>query len=129
MQIIELNEASNSSKKGDDTTSERDILKQERKKIARYVRQDAHVVVLTANGQKKTTLQLAKYLENLRVRGQSKVDFIIGGPLGLSEEIEKKGDLCLSLSSLTFPHRLARLILLEQLYRCFKIIKGEPYHR
>ena len=73
--------------------------------------------------------ELAIFLERLMIEGKSKIDFIIGGPDGLAKGLINNGDLCLSLSDLTFPHRMARLILLEQLYRCFKIIRGEPYHR
>ena len=73
--------------------------------------------------------ELAIFLERLMIEGKSKIDFIIGGPDGLAKGLINNGDLCLSLSDLTFPHRMVRLILLEQLYRCFKIIRGEPYHR
>jgi 23S rRNA (pseudouridine1915-N3)-methyltransferase len=71
---------------------------------------------------------MAAYLKGLQ-RTNPRVDFVIGGAAGLAEKIKQKSDLCLSLSLLTFPHRLVRVILLEQLYRCFKIIRGEPYHK
>jgi len=108
---------------------EEKALEEEAREILKYIRDDAHLIVLAAEGQKMTSAELAFYLEKLLVEGKSKVDFIIGGPLGISEGIKKKGQLSLSMSTLTFPHRLVRLILLEQLYRCFKIIRGEPYHR
>lgn len=104
-------------------------LQEEAGELSRYIRNGAHTIALAAEGRKMTSGELALYLERLLIAGQSKVDFIIGGPLGLDEEIKEKADLCLSLSCLTFPHRMARLVLLEQLYRSFKIIRGEPYHK
>ena len=102
---------------------------EETPQMIKNFREGAHVIVLSAEGKKMSSEDLAFYLERLLIEGKSKVDFIIGGPSGLAESIKKKGNLCLSLSDLTFPHRLVRLILLEQLYRCFKIIRGEPYHK
>ena len=104
-------------------------LEEEALAVMKNLRDDSHIIVLAVEGQKVSSEEFAGYLERLLIEGKSKVDFVIGGPTGLAESIKQKGDFCLSLSSLTFPHRLARLILLEQLYRCFKIIRGEPYHK
>ncbi|MEW5919498.1 MAG: 23S rRNA (pseudouridine(1915)-N(3))-methyltransferase RlmH [Bacillota bacterium] len=104
------------------------LLKEEGDKIVRQLRQDAHCIVLTPEGRKMKTEELAAYLKNLQ-HSSPRIDLVIGGAAGLAGEIKLKSDLCLSLSDLTFPHRLARVILLEQLYRCFKIIRGEPYHK
>jgi len=104
-------------------------LEEEALEITKNIRDDAHLIALSAEGKAMASEELAFYLERLLVEGKSKVDFLVGGPSGLAENIKKRADLCLSLSALTFPHRLVRLILLEQLYRCFKIIRGEPYHR
>lgn len=104
-------------------------LEEEAGVISRNIRDGAQVIGLAAEGRAMTSEEFAYYIEKLLIEGKVKVDFIIGGPLGLSEKIKKKTNLCLSLSTLTFPHRLVRLILLEQLYRCFKIIRGEPYHK
>lgn len=104
-------------------------LEEEAGVISRNIRDGAQVIGLAAEGRAMTSEEFAYYIEKLLIEGKVKVDFIIGGPLGLSEKIKKKANLCLSLSTLTFPHRLVRLILLEQLYRCFKIIRGEPYHK
>ena len=97
--------------------------------IEKYIRSSARIVALAIEGQTMVSEGLADYLEKSLIEGKVKLDIIIGGPLGLSTKVKKRADLCLSLSALTFPHRLARLILLEQLYRCFKIIRGEPYHK
>lgn len=104
-------------------------LEEEAVAIGKHARGGAQTVALAAEGRAMASEEFARYIEKLLISGKVRVDFIIGGPLGLSAKIKKKADLCLSLSALTFPHRLARLILLEQLYRCFKIIRGEPYHK
>ncbi|NMB36054.1 MAG: 23S rRNA (pseudouridine(1915)-N(3))-methyltransferase RlmH [Firmicutes bacterium] len=104
-------------------------LREEGLAIDRYIRSGARIIVLAAEGRAMGSAEFARYMEKSLIEGKVKMDFIIGGPLGLSAKVKKRADLCLSLSTLTFPHRLARLILLEQLYRCFKIIRGEPYHK
>lgn len=124
IEVIELQEG----KSGEKDSPEK-VLIEEANEIEKYIRSGALSIVLDAEGKKMRSEELADYLETLMIEGKSKIDFIIGGPEGLSKNIKKRGDLCLSLSDLTFPHRMARLILLEQLYRCFKIIRGEPYHR
>jgi len=126
IEIIELLEAKGGEK---DTASEVRALEDEAKEIERYMRKDSSSIILTPEGKRMSSEELAFSLERLMVEGKSKLDIIIGGPLGLSKTIKKRGDLSLSLSDLTFPHRMVRLILLEQLYRCFKIMRGEPYHK
>ena len=76
-----------------------------------------------------TSEGLAKSIQNLQVQGHSSISFLVGGPLGLSDEILEKADYSLSLSHMTFTHQMIRLILIEQLYRAFKIMNGEPYHK
>ena len=104
------------------------LLEDEAQKIGRQLRDTAHLIALSPEGRQMETEKLAAYLRNLQ-RINPRVDFLIGGAAGLAEGIKEKSDLCLSFSLLTFPHRLVRVILLEQLYRCFKIIRGEPYHK
>ncbi len=124
--IIEIAEAR---EKGRGASATRQVLYEEGRGIQRCLSSDSYLLVLTQEGKVFTSAELALHLEMLLIQGKSKIDIVIGGPLGLSEEVKEKGDLLLSLSELTFPHRLARLIILEQLYRCFKINKSEPYHR
>ncbi len=125
VEIAELPENRADEKKA----SRSEIIEEEALGIEKYCRDGAHRIALSAEGKKMSSEELAFYFERLLIEGKSKVDFIIGGPSGLAETVKKKGNLCLSLSDFTFPHRLVRLILLEQIYRCFKIIRGEPYHK
>ena len=87
------------------------------------------LVVLDVRGSKMSSEELARKLESFFISGKSHVTFVIGGSLGIDKELLNMADFSLSLSDMTFPHQLTRLILLEQLYRSFKIINGEPYHR
>lgn len=109
--------------------SPKKVLELEGAEIIRVLRDRSHLIVLAIEGRKMKSEELAFYLEGLRAKGINRVDFVIGGPLGLDDSVKKKGDLLLSLSDLTFPHRLVRLILMEQLYRSLKISRGEPYHK
>lgn len=87
-----------------------------------------HVIALDREGKELSSEAFADYLEKRMTGGESRFVFVLGGPLGLDRQVLDKADLRLSLSKLTFPHQMARVILLEQLYRAFKIIKNEPYH-
>ena len=87
------------------------------------------MIALAFDGISLDSPVLAKKIDSLATQGHSSLCFIIGGSLGLDDSVLKMADLKLSFSSLTFPHQLMRLILLEQLYRSFRIIKGEPYHK
>ncbi len=97
--------------------------------ILKNLKEDMYVVALVIKGQQLTSEGLAKKINALGIQGKSNIAFIIGGSLGLSEEVIKRADFELSFSSMTFPHQLMRLILVEQIYRSFRIIKNEPYHK
>jgi 23S rRNA (pseudouridine1915-N3)-methyltransferase len=86
------------------------------------------VVLLDERGKELRTAEFAEWLEKKFAVSIKKVVFIIGGPWGFSEEVYSRADFRLSLSKMTFPHQLVRLLFVEQLYRAFTIIKGEPYH-
>ncbi|MDE4086659.1 23S rRNA (pseudouridine(1915)-N(3))-methyltransferase RlmH [Planococcus maritimus] len=105
------------------------VKKKEGERILAKIPQDAYVIALAIDGKMKTSEQLAKDMESLMTYGRSKVVFVIGGSLGLHEEVLKRADEKLSFSKMTFPHQLMKLILLEQVYRAFRIMKGEPYHK
>lgn len=102
------------------------------KEVARVlgkVKDGTYLIVLDVEGVKKSSDEFAAVLKNCMTSGNSNITFVIGGSLGLAPELIKKANLRLSLSDMTFPHQLTRLILLEQIYRVFKIINGEPYHK
>lgn len=101
----------------------------EAERIQKQRRSGAYTVVLAIDGQAFSSEAFAQKLETLSVSGTSQMDFIIGGSLGLHPDLFRQADLTLSFSSFTFPHQLMRLILLEQIYRAFKIIRSEPYHK
>lgn len=105
------------------------VKKKEGERILAKIPQDAYVIALAIDGKMKTSEQLAKDMESLMTYGRSKVVFVIGGSLGLHDEVLKRADEKLSFSKMTFPHQLMKLILLEQVYRAFRIMKGEPYHK
>lgn len=108
---------------------EQQIRAKEGERIARHIRPDAVVVALAIDGQMLSSEQLAARIDELGVRGEHHIQFIIGGSIGLDETILRRADWRLSFSKMTFPHQLMRVILLEQIYRAYKINAGEPYHK
>lgn len=98
-------------------------------RILQKVKDNAHVIALDLNGVQWSSEQLSKELELLSIHGKSHIQFIIGGSNGLSEDVLKRANKKLSFSPMTFPHQLMKLILMEQVYRAFKIMRNEPYHK
>ncbi|ADU32526.1 23S rRNA (pseudouridine(1915)-N(3))-methyltransferase RlmH [Evansella cellulosilytica] len=105
------------------------IKQKEGERILSKLSPDTYVIALAIEGEKWSSEKLAKQLDQLALHGKSKVAFIIGGSLGLSKEIMQRSQAQLSFSNMTFPHQLMRLILVEQIYRAFRINRGEPYHK
>lgn len=97
--------------------------------ILRNIKDNMIVVSLDLKGNMLSSEELSVFIEKNSVNGNSNIAFIIGGSLGLSQEVLKRADFSLCFSKMTFPHQLMRVILLEQIYRSFKIISGEPYHK
>jgi 23S rRNA (pseudouridine1915-N3)-methyltransferase len=100
----------------------------EGRKIIQSVNTDDYVILLDENGKELSTSEFAGWFEKIFLLPKKRIVYIIGGPWGFSEEVFCRADFKMSLSKLTFPHELVRLLFLEQLYRIFTIIKGEPYH-
>ncbi len=105
------------------------VREKEGARLKKYFRQDGVKVILAIDGKSFSSEEFSEQLQQYGVSGKSQLDFIIGGSLGLDDDIIKQADLLLSFSKFTFPHQLMRLILLEQIYRAFRIAKGEPYHK
>ena len=127
-----INEIEVPDEKTPDTASAeemRQIKEKEGRRLLSKVSDGAYVIALAIEGRAFTSEGLAAQLEGLAVKGTSHIQLIIGGSLGLSPEILSRADLLLSFSKMTFPHQLMRVILLEQVYRCYRIIRNEPYHK
>ncbi len=105
------------------------ILKKEGAHVAKLLPDDAYVVTLEIEGRRFTSEAFAGEIERLGVSGIGHIVFVIGGSLGLHNSIKKRADLAVSFSDMTFPHQLMRVVLLEQIYRAFRIINREPYHK
>jgi 23S rRNA (pseudouridine1915-N3)-methyltransferase len=97
-------------------------------RISQSINEDDYVILLDEQGIELRTLEFSGALEKLFFLPKKRIVFVIGGPWGFAEEVYYRADYKMSLSKMTFPHQLVRLLFLEQLYRVFTIIKGEPYH-
>ncbi|AQQ54905.1 23S rRNA (pseudouridine(1915)-N(3))-methyltransferase RlmH [Planococcus lenghuensis] len=127
-----ISEVEIADEKAPETLSEADmeiVKKKEGERILAKIPADAHVIALAIEGKMKTSEQLAEDIEKLMTYGKSKIYFVIGGSLGLHDDVLRRSNEKLSFSPMTFPHQLMRLILVEQVYRAFRIMKGEPYHK
>lgn len=102
---------------------------QEGARILEAVPQSCRLIALAIDGKQRTSPGFSAHLDELAVRGVSDVAFVIGGSTGLAPEVLERADEKLSFGAITLPHNLARVVLLEQLYRAFKISRGEPYHK
>lgn len=108
---------------------EEQIKAREGARILEKIKPDAYVCTLEIGGKKMSSEGMADWMEKLCISGTSHITFVIGGSLGLHPSVSKRADLALSFSDMTFPHQLMRVILAEQIYRCFRIINREPYHK
>ena len=110
-------------------TVEDAIRDKEGERILKYIKEDVYVITLEIAGKMLTSEEMAEKIDKLGVQGTSHIIFIIGGSIGLGREILKRSDYALSFSKMTFPHQLMRVILLEQIYRSYRIMNHEPYHK
>lgn len=127
LEFIELDD-----EKCPENLSEKDMLlvkQKEGNKILSKIKNNSYVICLCIDGKNLSSEELASKIKSLGVSGKSHITFVIGGSLGLSDEVLKKADFKLSFSKMTFPHQLMKLILLEQVYRSFRINNNEPYHK
>ena len=127
LDLIELED-----EKCPENLSEKDmeiVKNKEGQRILSQIKNNSHVIALAIDGKNLSSEELADTISKLAVRGNSHITFIIGGSLGLSDEVLKRADYKLSFSKMTFPHQMMKLILLEQVYRAYRINNNEPYHK
>lgn len=127
MEIIEV--ADEKTPENASETMNETIKSREADRILKYLKGDAYVMTLEIQGKQMTSEELAEKIEKLGIQGTSHLIFVIGGSLGLGKKVLERSDYALSFSKMTFPHQLMRVILLEQIYRSYRIIKKEPYHK
>jgi len=105
------------------------VKRKEGERILAHIKQDHYVIALAIEGQMWSSEKISSEVDKLALHGRSQVAFVIGGSLGLADEVLKRADAKLSFSKMTLPHQLMRLVLVEQIYRAFRISRGEPYHK
>ena len=127
LDIIELQD-----EKTPDNASDKEevqIKEKEGRAILSKIKDNSYVVAMDLKGKQLTSEELSSFVEKCGVTGNSNIVFVIGGSLGLSDEVIRRADYKLCFSKMTFPHQLFRVMLLEQVYRAFRIMKNEPYHK
>ena len=127
LSIVEL-----SDEKTPDNASEKEeilIKEKEGEAILKSIKDNMFVIALELKGNMLSSEELSNYIRDLGIRGESNIAFVIGGSLGLSKAVLERANYKLCFSKMTFPHQLFRVMLLEQVYRGFRIISGEPYHK
>lgn len=127
LEVIEV--ADEKTAEGMSKAEEDIILEKESARILKYIKEDSYIITLEINGTQLSSEQLADKINTIGINGISHIIFIIGGSIGIGQAVLKKSDYSLSFSKMTFPHQLMRVILLEQIYRSYRIIYGEPYHK
>ena len=110
--------------------NEADIVKQkEGERLLKHMPENAYVITLEIQGKQLDSVEMAKKINQLGIQRNSHIVFVIGGSLGLHKSVSNRADYKMSFSKMTFPHQLMRVILLEQIYRSFRIINNQPYHK
>ena len=110
-------------------TEIRIVKEKEGERLLKNIKDDAYVICLCIDGKQMDSEELSEKIEKLGIQGTSHIYFVIGGSLGLADDVIKRANFKLSFSPMTFPHQLMRLILLEQIYRAYRIMNHEPYHK
>ena len=127
LDIVELTDEKTQDN-GSDIVNEQIKNKEGERKLS-AIKDDAYVCALAIEGKMLDSVELSEKIERLGIEGTSNITFVIGGSLGLADAVLKRADYKLSFSKMTFPHQLMRVILLEQIYRAYRIMKNEPYHK
>jgi 23S rRNA (pseudouridine1915-N3)-methyltransferase len=127
LEIVELTDEKTPDNASDTLNAQ--IKEKEGKRILGSLSDSDYVCSLAIEGKMLDSVELSQFIDRLGVEGKSSIAFVIGGSLGLSDEVLSRADMKLSFSKMTFPHQLMRVILLEQVYRAYRIMKNEPYHK
>lgn len=127
VKIVELKEAK--LPKNASPADEQKVMLAEGESILSKIKDNDYVIAMEVEGKMIDSVELSKKITDTFAAGRGTIDFVIGGSLGLSDEVKHRADYGLSMSRMTFPHQLARILLLEQIYRAFKIANGETYHK
>lgn len=127
LNIIEVNDEK--TKENPSDNEKQIILEAEGDRLLKHIKENDYVISLEILGNKLDSVKFSKKIENLGLTGNSNIVFVIGGSLGLDPRISKRSDYKISFSDMTFPHQLMRVVLLEQIYRGFRIMRNEPYHK
>lgn len=127
LKIIEVADEKTPDRASD--TVEKQIKDKEGERLLKQIKDGTFLIALAIDGKKMDSVAFSEKLHMLGLHGNSDVGFVIGGSLGLSDAVLNRADLKLSFSDMTFPHQLMRVILLEQIYRAYRIISNEPYHK
>lgn len=127
LEIVEVADEKTPDRAGE--TLEQQIKEKEGARMEKYLQDGAFLCALAINGRQFDSIEFAKKIESLGTSGTSHIIFLIGGSLGMSDALLRRSDLKLSFSKMTFPHQLMRVVLLEQIYRGYRIVNGEPYHK
>ena len=112
-----------------DEKTDEQVKEKEGQRLLSHIRDGEYCIVLAIEGKKLDSVAFSQQMDRLMVSGTSTIDFVIGGSLGLYKDVLSRADFLLSFSDMTFPHQLMRVILLEQVYRAFRISNKEPYHK
>lgn len=129
---IKLEIAEVADEKTPDSASEREELQirdKEGERLLKLIRQEDYVIALAIDGKMYDSVTFSQKLDRFGMLGRGSVVFVIGGSLGLAEQVLERADESISFSKMTFPHQLMRVILLEQIYRGYRILRNEPYHK
>lgn len=127
LEIVEV--ADEKTPDGASEALEQQIKEKEGERLLKAIKDDVYLLALAIDGKMYDSVEFSRKLEQLGIQGKSHVGFVIGGSLGLADSVMKRADGTVSFSKMTFPHQLMRVILLEQVYRGYRIIHNEPYHK
>ena len=123
IEIIEVSDEPN------DRLSDEKVKEIEGQRIIKQLKKDSYVILLSLKGKQMESIKFSREIEKIHTYNSSHITFVIGGSVGVSEQVEQRADLLLKLSEMTFPHNIARLLILEQIYRAYKILNNETYHK